>query len=155
MPSLARSVRKPLKVPSLARSVQKPLKCLVLHVLFFRVLIWDLFDFSWDLVVLPICRRWFQPPPGSQARASLSPGGGANGMLPMGSHLSLFMFYIFPLETLFWPSIYRRFLLIFDPPNFLSPGGGSYWNAPARGPIWVSFSFISYPKWTFLISKTP
>ena len=33
MPSLARSVPKPLKVPSLARSVPTPLKCLVLHVL--------------------------------------------------------------------------------------------------------------------------
>ena len=50
MPSLARSVPKPLKVPSLARSVPKFLKCLVLHVLFFLVLIWDLFDFTWDLV---------------------------------------------------------------------------------------------------------
>ena len=33
VPSLARSVPKPLRVTSLARSVPKPLKCLVLHVL--------------------------------------------------------------------------------------------------------------------------
>ena len=39
VPSLARSVPKPLKVPSLARSVQKPLKCLVLHVLC-PILVW-------------------------------------------------------------------------------------------------------------------
>ena len=32
----------------------------------------------------------------------------------------------------------------------LSPGGGSYWNASLWGPIWVSFFFISYPKWSFL-----
>ena len=40
----------------------------------------------------------------------------------MGFPLSLFLLYI-PLGELVWVSIYLRFVLIFDPWNFLSPGG--------------------------------
>ena len=54
------------------------------------------------------------------------------------------------LRNIFLISIYRRFFAIFDPKNFLSPGGGPTYVVLLWGPIWVSFSFISSPKKTFL-----
>ena len=58
----------------------------------------------------------------------------------MGSHLSLFLFYI-PLGELFWVSIYWRFLLIFDPRDFLSPGGCTQRSGTLMGSPLILFLF--------------
>ena len=44
----------------------------------------------------------------------------------------------------------KNFFSYLSASDSLSPGGGSYWNASLWGPIWVSFYFISYHKWSFL-----
>ena len=44
----------------------------------------------------------------------------------------------------------KNFFSYLSASDTLSPGGGSYWNASLWGPIWVSFYFISYHKWSFL-----
>ena len=49
-------------------------------------------------------------------------------MVPLwGPNLISFCF-ISPLENVFWTSIYKRYLLIFDLSIFLSPGGGPLWS---------------------------
>ena len=60
---------------------------------------------------------------------------------PLGDPLAVLFEYLFVLYSdFFFPSTEKR---------FYSPEG-SYWNAPLWGPIWVSFSFISNPKKSFL-----
>ena len=56
---------------------------------------------------------------------------------------SLSLLYL-PLSELFWPSIYRRYLLIFDPPDFLSPGGGATVMLPTGSHLSL-FLFYIYP----------
>ena len=68
------------------------------------------------------------------------PMGGPTYVFPLWDP-NLISFFLISLSKLFWVSIYWRFLLIFDPCDFLSPGGwtnvcGTLWD------FWVSFFFL-------------
>ena len=60
---------------------------------------------------------------------------------PLGDPLAVLFEYLFVL--------YSDFFFLLRKKGFI-PRRGSYWNAPLWGPIWVSFSFISNPKKSFL-----
>ena len=71
----------------------------------------------------------------------------------MGSHLSLFLFYIHPYKH-FFDFKFSKEIGLFFRSQFCIPRGESQCNAPPRGPIWVLLIFISSLTNTFLISNS-
>ena len=99
---------------------------------------------------------WFQIPYGESAffvaLDFLSPVVGATVMLPMGSHLSLFSFYILPqLSFLTSNSLWR--IRLFFACDFLSPAAGATEMLPTGSHLSL-FLFYILPQLIFLTSNS-
>merc|ERR1712212_1429353 len=71
---------------------------------------------------------------------------------PMGSHLILFLFYIFPQVTFLTLKFYWVYR-VFWPSDFLSPVAGAMQCSP-MGSHLILFLFYIFPQVTFLSSKS-
>ena len=115
----------------------------------------------WDLSVLYLHRELFfgfQITPCNRPFLTREifypPEVGATVMLPYGVPFESLSLLYLTLSDVFSTSIYTRYLLIFDPWNFLSPVAGPSL-VPYGVPIWFSFCLISSPKKSFLDFNLP